>query len=350
MLHKLKSFAVILCFITIVGSVAPAYCQDNSDQVNAWRRAAAAGDSDATMALADTYQQGWGVQKNEEEAFKWYLKAATVGNQRAQYMVGRAYATGVGVEQNHQEAVSWYRKVALLGNSAAQNSLGDAYFYGRGVAVDKQAAIGWYQKSANHGNPDAEYSLAEAYRKGDGVEQNYELAAALYRKALEKGNAAANMRLLELEEAPDQSISYLIKNSVGLQLLLVAAVMGSVFFIIKIRKRGEDLYKLSFFFGTQFGLLIFGAVFFYTTQGLVSACDPRGQDRTFCESTGNVGVVIALLTIVLALITNIKRANPQFGAFYTIAQMIAAYTFILGLAAELLKDLNPSSFVKKKQK
>ena len=47
LLHRIKWFAGILCFIAIIGAATAGYSQDNRDQVSAWRQAAAAGDADA---------------------------------------------------------------------------------------------------------------------------------------------------------------------------------------------------------------------------------------------------------------------------------------------------------------
>jgi TPR repeat protein len=48
------------------------------------------------------------------------MKAAEQGVTLAQYNVGIAYASGTGVERNKQEAVKWFDKAASNGNRKAQ--------------------------------------------------------------------------------------------------------------------------------------------------------------------------------------------------------------------------------------
>lgn len=345
LLHRIKLFAVVLCAIAIVATAATAFSQDNSDQVSAWKQAAINGDPAAALELADTYRQGWGVEKNEDEAFKWYLKAANEGDPNAEFIVARAYATGHGLKQDNSEALNWYRKAALLGNAAAQNSLGEAYFYGRGVDADRATALSWYQKAADQGNPDAEYNLGEAYHHGAGVAKNDKLAEMLYQKAMAKGNELASKRLIEIEGAPQQSIFDVLKNSTQLQLILVVVLLGSIFFIIEIRKQGRERYQLNFFVSKQFGLLVSGAIFFYVTHKFTGSCD--SSDMNFCQSSSNVEIGISLLTIIFASIMNIKQSNPVFGSFYTLAQFVTAYTFIPAVLVEIIGEIR-RSYTKKK--
>jgi len=337
LLHQVKSFAVFLCIIFIVGAATPGYSQDNSAQINLWRKAAVAGNVDAAMELADTYRQGWGVAKDEDEAFRWYQIAAGLGNAYAEFVVGQAYTTGKsGVQQNYEEAANWYLKSATLGNDAAENSLGDAYFNGLGVKQDKAAAISWYQRAATLDNPDAEYSLAEAYHHGDGIAKNDQMAVMLYKKAMDKGNLLANKRLAEMSET-SYSVVSMLKESLKLQIVLVLVVLGSGFIIRDIRRQGDEQYKLNFFLSTQFALLIFSAVFFYVTYVFSGGCDPTGN-ITFCESGNQVAIWICLITAVIALIMNIKKSNALFGVFYTLSQFIAAYTFIPAVVIEVFRE------------
>ena len=54
----------------------------------------------------------------------WYRKAAEQGDASAQYNLGVMYENGHGVEQDDEQAVFWYRKAAEQGYADAQYNLG----------------------------------------------------------------------------------------------------------------------------------------------------------------------------------------------------------------------------------
>lgn len=58
-------------------------------------------------------ERGIGVEINEEEAFKYYLKAAEDGYIRAMYYTGLAYYYATGVKENYQEAFRWFNDAAM---------------------------------------------------------------------------------------------------------------------------------------------------------------------------------------------------------------------------------------------
>ncbi|KAF9969023.1 hypothetical protein BGZ73_008818 [Actinomortierella ambigua] len=69
---------------------------------------------DAQVYLADMYVSGKnGIDKDEKEAFTWYLRAAELGHTGAMRRVGDMYSEGRGTTQNSNEAEKWYRKAAL---------------------------------------------------------------------------------------------------------------------------------------------------------------------------------------------------------------------------------------------
>ncbi len=66
------------------------------------------------------YETGKGVQKDEVEAFRWWLKAAEQGLAVAQHNVGVAYVAGLGVARDRQEAIKWLTKAAEQGDTEAR--------------------------------------------------------------------------------------------------------------------------------------------------------------------------------------------------------------------------------------
>ena len=76
--------------------------------------------------------------------------AADQGNAGAEDMLGTYYANGFGVEKNEAEAVKWYRKAAEQGSVNAANKLGDCYAYGWGVQTNFVEAFKWYSLAAQY--------------------------------------------------------------------------------------------------------------------------------------------------------------------------------------------------------
>lgn len=79
-------------------------------------------------------------------------KSAEQGDAKAQYNLGVCYYNGNGVEKDYQEAVKWYRKAAEQGIAEAQCNLGLCYDEGRGVIQNKVKAYAWYALSSKNGD------------------------------------------------------------------------------------------------------------------------------------------------------------------------------------------------------
>ncbi|MDR0563269.1 MAG: tetratricopeptide repeat protein [Spirochaetaceae bacterium] len=118
-------------------------------------------DAQAQFQLGLRYENGWGVDKNAEEAAYWYAQAAKQGLAEAQYNLGFCYANGEGVGKNIVEAVKWYAKAAEQGLAQAQGILGQCYHKGNGVAQDTEKAAYWYAKAAKQGDPNAQQALKD---------------------------------------------------------------------------------------------------------------------------------------------------------------------------------------------
>ncbi len=136
-----------------------------------------------------------GIEKDFEEAVKWYRKAAEQGFDIAQDSLGNCYYLGHGVDEDYVKAVKWYRKAAEQGLCTAQDSLGDCYYYGRGVDEDDAEAVKWYRKAAEQGLDTAQHSLGKCYYFGYGVDEDKVKAVKWYRKAAEQGNDDAKTNL-----------------------------------------------------------------------------------------------------------------------------------------------------------
>jgi len=188
-------------------------------EVSQLRRKAEQGDAAAQFALGKVYQQGNGVTKNDDLAFKWYRKAADQGNAPAENMVGVMYGTGEGVRQDREEAVRWYGKAAKHGNPEGMFNMGVSYYNGEGARWDPISAYAWFllaqdagsapaneavQRSAEErgqfGTRDAILQIAGMYERGEDLPQSYSQAAKWYRKAVDLSPEAAFKLALLLVE------------------------------------------------------------------------------------------------------------------------------------------------------
>ena len=97
------------------------------------------------------YQNGEGVQKDFNQAVKWFEKAADQGDVQAQYSLGMMYLN----EKDYKRAPYWFKQASNQGNAQAQYNLGMIYFNGEGVKKDYKRAAEWFSLSCNGGFKEA---------------------------------------------------------------------------------------------------------------------------------------------------------------------------------------------------
>ena len=73
---------------------------------------------------------------NMEPLVQEVYRKAKNGDAEAQDYLGYAYNMGTGVEKDYDEAVKWYRKAAEQGHAPGQSRLGKMYYLGYGVEKD----------------------------------------------------------------------------------------------------------------------------------------------------------------------------------------------------------------------
>ena len=157
-----------------------------SEAVERLREAVEDGNVSAQAELGECYANGTGVNKDTAEARKWYQKAAdqgqisykTVsesdmihkireaaerGDAEAAVKLGESYMKGEGVERNEEEAVKWFRLAAEQGDADAQNRLGCCYWDGKGVSIDLRKAVKWWYLAAQQGHEEARNNLGEQH-------------------------------------------------------------------------------------------------------------------------------------------------------------------------------------------
>ena len=164
-----------------------------------FEKAANAGNHSAQASLAFLYRDGYGgVEKNSQEAIKWYQRAADQGNAIALGNLGWFYREGVGVERDYNKSVEYYRKGADAGDLSSISAMGYAAQNGLGIPQNYDEARSWYEKGANAGDAYSMASLGFLFDAGAGVKQDYVEARYWYEKAANAGSAYAMGNLSRL--------------------------------------------------------------------------------------------------------------------------------------------------------
>jgi len=79
-----------------------------------WREAADQGDATAQVYVGEIYEKGWVGEPDYATAAQWYAKAAAQDDRRAQRRLAYFYENGLGVEKNQQQALSLWRNALGL--------------------------------------------------------------------------------------------------------------------------------------------------------------------------------------------------------------------------------------------
>ncbi len=159
----------------------------NSQEAIAWYlKAAAQGHEGAQYNLVQTYYD----QQNYTEAMKWAMKVVENGNNSICITIGLMYANGQGVEKNQQEAEKWFLKTADNTHGIWNESLyrlAVQYAVGRGIDKDLQQSRRWMLKLAELGDPRGQYYLGQTYLEGNPTIHDIRKAYDLFLHATESG-------------------------------------------------------------------------------------------------------------------------------------------------------------------
>ena len=167
------------------------------------------GDSTAQFALGQMYQEGIGVNKDVQEAIKWYELASAQQDLRAEYNLGLVYLEGSGIPADYQKAITTLRDAAFKGNDHAQYALARIYEVGYRNAAgevvippDQEEAIEMYDLAAANDYGLAQYRLAEMLVREKKTEmtvavkqQHHQMIKELYQGAFSAGIEQAALPL-----------------------------------------------------------------------------------------------------------------------------------------------------------
>ncbi|MGA1825982.1 MAG: tetratricopeptide repeat protein [bacterium] len=145
----------------------------SQSDVNAVLIKARKGGVEAQYQLAKAYENGEGVNKDFDEALKWYKQAASNGYPPAQIDLGWFYQEGYGVTQNSQKAIEWYAKAVAQNNAQAMFNIGWIYDQGIGINENNDKASQWYKQAAEQGNHRAQLNLGIMLAFGKEIKLDY---------------------------------------------------------------------------------------------------------------------------------------------------------------------------------
>lgn len=138
------------------------------------------------VALGDLYRKGY---ENASIALKWYRKAAEAGDGEASYRIGEAYLTGKGAPLDLTEALKWFEDGAESNGSAA---MAVSAYYREGWVGPKDALleVQWLRKSMGLGSGDAYMQLGNYYLFGSesaGIRQDFITGISILKEGATNG-------------------------------------------------------------------------------------------------------------------------------------------------------------------
>lgn len=171
-------------------------------------RRAGQGDADAMYRMARLYERGYdSIPSDTVRSMELYRMAAEGGNPAAQNYYGYLLYNGKGAERDPVAGMEWMSKAAQSGDLTAANNLGWIIVSSDTPEKDYATAARWLRKAADGGVPSAMSMLADLYREGRGVEKDTLQAISLYNRAIEAGLYDAQLKLLNMQAIPWQSLT-----------------------------------------------------------------------------------------------------------------------------------------------
>jgi len=153
------------------------------------------GDATSQFELGLKFAKGDGVEKNLDEAARWYRKAADQGNASAQCNLGFCYYNGFGIPKDLSEAFRFFELSASQGITVAQANLASMYDLGEATEKNEAKAFKLLQHAANGGLSHAQYLVGARYETGLGVVKNYETARKWFFEGANSGDVDAQVKL-----------------------------------------------------------------------------------------------------------------------------------------------------------
>jgi TPR repeat protein len=131
------------------------------------------------------------VSAGPEEAARIAYAAAVGGNLTAQLVYAQMLLDGYGVERDQHAALRWFGIAATANDPDATNMLGRCYELGWGTTADSEKAIAHYRKAAAQDHHWAQFNLATLMLRNDPSPGEVKTALTLLVRSARQGNAKA---------------------------------------------------------------------------------------------------------------------------------------------------------------
>ena len=161
-------------------------------------QAAAARDKSAESqyTMGVVFLEGRGVEKNYDEAFRWFEAAAEQGHAEAVYEMAIMNLKGLGRRKDPKEALALLTQAANQGLVKAQHKAGLLYFQGLGTEKDYMKALALLTQAAEQGYVQAQYKAGIILLRGrGGLPQNFKEGIRLLHLAADQGHTPAQYEL-----------------------------------------------------------------------------------------------------------------------------------------------------------
>ena len=166
---------------------------DKKDYITAlqnYKKAAEKNHAEAMYEIGTIYYFGGnGVEKNRQEAFKWFEMSANHNYYFGFMKMGDFYKSGEVVEKNYIKAIEWFEKAAkdAVLSSNPYQYIADLYRKGGyGIEKNYRKSIEYYEKSGGD-NIHSILGIGELYEEGGyGIDKDFDKAAEYYNKAISR--------------------------------------------------------------------------------------------------------------------------------------------------------------------
>ena len=199
-------------------SLADYYLENNEDSKSfaLLRKFEYLEDSNGYRKLAYLYENGRGVDRNIDEAIKYYEKAYALGDISSGYnlallyirekqyeksipyladgryqghlksirVLADLYRLGLGVSKNEDIAVNLYIEAVELGDTSLYDQIGSLYYQKQ----DYLSAFSYFEKGANLLDKNSLYHLGICYSKGQGTYLDMQKAIYYFELAVKQGD------------------------------------------------------------------------------------------------------------------------------------------------------------------
>lgn len=168
-----------------------------------FKKAARRGFISAEYNLAKFYYYGYGTEKNDQQALKYYRKAAVQGSKVAQYMTGLLYVTNQQI-QDVEQGLYWLERAALNDHKDATFLLGKALAANAKHIDDYHISDIWLMKSFERKEPKLSSLIEELSAANKFNEKYYPL---LYNKLIEQNMFIVNGELTNYQPTTYERIT-----------------------------------------------------------------------------------------------------------------------------------------------